>query len=65
MQTLDWSGSREPYFGMYLEPFRGLANHRIGAVRRFLRVAKTGEFLSFAGSSSTNARARLASNLSE
>jgi hypothetical protein len=35
MHTFGWSGSREPYYAMYLEPFRGLANHPIGAVRRW------------------------------
>lgn len=35
MHTFGWSGSQEPYFAMYLEPFRGLANHPIGAVRRW------------------------------
>jgi len=35
MQTFGWWGSQEPYYAMYLEPFRGLANHPIGAVRRW------------------------------
>jgi DNA-binding XRE family transcriptional regulator len=36
MHTFGWSGSsQEPYLAMYLEPFRGLANHPIGAVRRW------------------------------
>jgi DNA-binding transcriptional regulator YiaG len=35
MHTFGWSGSREPYFAMYLDPFRGLASHPIGAVRRW------------------------------
>jgi DNA-binding XRE family transcriptional regulator len=35
MHTFGSSGSREPYFAMYLEPFRGLVNHPIGAVRRW------------------------------
>jgi hypothetical protein len=35
MHTFGWSGSQEAYFAMYLEPFRGLANHPIGAVRRW------------------------------
>jgi hypothetical protein len=35
MHTFGWSGSLEPYFAMYLEPFRELANHPIGAVRRW------------------------------
>jgi hypothetical protein len=35
MHTFGWSGPREPYFAMYLDPFRGLANHSIGAVRRW------------------------------
>jgi len=35
MHTFGWSGSQEPYFAMYLEPFHALATHPIGAVRRW------------------------------
>jgi len=35
MHTFGWSGSPEPYFAMYLDPFRGFASHPIGAVRRW------------------------------
>jgi Antitoxin component of bacterial toxin-antitoxin system, MqsA len=35
MHTFGWSGSQEPYFAMYLEPFRSLATHATGAVRRW------------------------------
>jgi hypothetical protein len=35
MNTFGWTGSSEPYYAMYLEPFRSLATHPIGAVRRW------------------------------
>jgi hypothetical protein len=35
MHSFGWTGSRQPYYAMYLEPFGELVNRPIGAVRRW------------------------------